>query len=121
MIETEQEYLDTLPDHARAWVREFTDYVRATYPGQDVTMFRQRPMFKLGRTYQEGYVMFTAAAAHFSAHSVDFDLVQAAKDSIPGSKGGKGSVSVRYTDESAKPALRAFVDAVMARHGVTPA
>lgn len=121
MIETEQDYLDTLPEHAQAWVREFTDYVRGTYPGQEVTMFRQRPMFKFGRSYQDGYVMFTAAAQHFSAHAVDFDLVQAAKDAIPGAKGGKGSVSVKYTAESAKPELRAFVDAVMARHGIAKA
>ncbi len=39
---------------------------------------------------------------------------------IPGAAGGKGSVSVKYGAESAKPALKAFVDAVMRRHQDDP-
>jgi hypothetical protein len=83
-------------------------------------MFRQTPMFKFGRSYLQGYVMFTAAQRHFAVHAVDFDLVEDARRSIPGARGGKGSVTVRYTAEDAKPALRAFVDAVMARHRDDP-
>jgi len=30
----------------------------------------------------------------------------------------KGSVSVKYANEAAKPALRAFVDEVLTRHGM---
>ena len=56
--------------------------------------------------------MFTAAAAHFSAHSVDFDLVQAAKDAIPGLEGrqGLGQREVHRRVREAR-APRAFVDA----------
>ena len=35
---------------------------------------------------------------------------------IPGAFGGKGSVSVQYANEAAKPQLLAF-DAVLERHG----
>ena len=75
-------------------------------------------MFKFGRSYHDGYVMFTAAKSHFAVHAVDFDLVQQARDATPGAAGGKGNVSVKYTNDSAKPSLRSFVDAVMARHGI---
>ena len=69
----------------------------------------------------DGYVMFTAAKSHFASHAIDFDLVQAARASIPGAGGGKGNVSVKYPNEAAKPALRSFIDAVMARHGIPSA
>jgi len=81
-------------------------------------MFRQTPMFKFGHSYLDGYVMFTAAKSHFATHAIDFDLVQAARASIPGAGGGKGNVSVKYPNDAAKPSLRSFVDAVMARHAI---
>jgi hypothetical protein len=121
VIETPQQYLDTVPEAGRPWLREFWEYVHATYPSQELTMFRQRPMFKFGRSYLDGYIMFTAAKSHFATHAIDFDLVQAARQSITGAGGGKGNVSVKYGNEAAKPALRWFVDAVMTRHGITPA
>ncbi|HKY13448.1 MAG TPA: hypothetical protein VJM33_00890 [Microthrixaceae bacterium] len=119
MIETPEQYLDAAPEIGQPWLREFWEYVRTKYPDQELTMFRQTPMFKFSRSYLEGYVMFTAAKAHFAVHAIDFDLVQQARESIPAAKGGKGNVAVKYTAEDAKPALREFVDAVMARHGFT--
>jgi hypothetical protein len=118
MIASPEEYLERAPEPAQPWLREFWAYVRATYPGLELTMFRQTPMFKFGRSYHDGYVMFTTARSHFATHAIDFDLVQQAKDSIPGAAGGKGNVSVNYANDSAKPALRSFIDAVMARHGI---
>jgi hypothetical protein len=118
VITTPDEYLANAPEEGRPWLREFWKYVSDTYPSQQLTMFRQTPMFKFGRSYHDGYVMFTAAKSHFATHAIDFDLVQRAKDAIPGSGGGKGNVSVKYANDSAKPALRDFVDAVMARHGI---
>ena len=121
MITTPDEYLAAAPELGRPWLREFWDHVHATYPGHELTMFRQTPMFKFGRSYQQGYVMFTAAKHHFAVHAIDFDLVSEARRTIPGAAGGKGNVSVKYGAESAKPALKAFVDAVIARHRDDPA
>jgi hypothetical protein len=121
VIETPQQYLDAVPEAGRPWLCEFWEYVQVTYPSQELTMFRQRPMFKFGHSYLDGYVMFTAAKSHFATHAIDFDLVQAARESITGAVGGKGNVSVKYPNQLAKPALRAFVDAVMDRHGIPPA
>lgn len=116
VITTPEEYLQAAPPPGQPWLREFWGYVHIAYPDQRLTMFRQTPMFKFGRSYQQGYVMFTAAKTHFAVHAVDFDLVELARSAIPGSKGGKGNVSVKYGAESAKPALKSFVDAVIKRH-----
>lgn len=120
MADTPEEYLANAPAVARPWLEELWDYVQTTYPGQKLTMFRGVPMFKLGGPYTDGYVMFTAARRHFAAHAVDFDLVERTRAAIPGAKGGKGSVAVKYKQEEAKPVLRRFVDLVMARHGIDP-
>jgi len=115
-ITTPQEYLDQAPEAGRAWLTEFWDHVRDRNADLELTMFRQTPMFKFGSSYRQGYVMFTTAKGHFSAHSVEFDLIAATKDAIPGAFGGKGCVSVKYPNEDAKPALKEYVDAVLARH-----
>ncbi len=75
-------------------------------------------MFKFEGTYLKGYVMFTAASKHFTAHAIDFDLIEAAKPRFPGARFGKGSIKIPFGDLAAKEPLREFVDVVMARHGV---
>lgn len=117
-LETPQDYLAAVPAVGRPWLTEFWGYVRRTYPSLELTMFRQTPMFKFDRSYLDGYLMFTAAAGHFAVHAIDFDLVERARTAIPGARGGKGSVAVRYSRREDWPALRDFVDAVMARHGI---
>jgi hypothetical protein len=116
-MDSPDEYYDSLAPVAREWVVEFVDDTAAHYPGVPLVMFRSVPMFKFTESYLKGYVMFTGAAKHFSAHAIDFDLVEAYKSRVP--KGGgtaKGCVQVPY-DESVKPVLREFVAEVMARHG----
>lgn len=117
VADSPQEYLAEAPEVARGWLQEFWAYVERVAPRLEVSMFRGVPMWKFADSYLKGYVMFTGAKGHFSAHAIDFDLVAAAQADIPGAFGGKGSVSVKYANEAAKPALFAFVDAVLARHG----
>nr|WP_300149953.1 hypothetical protein [Propionicimonas sp.] len=117
MAESPEEYLEQAPEAGRAWLEEFWAYVDQHAPRLEVTMFRGVPMYKFADSYLKGYVMFTAAKGHFSAHAIDFDLVAAAQSDIPGAFGGKGSVSVKYANEVAKPPLKQFVDAVLERHG----
>ena len=118
MAESPEEYLAAAPDAARPWLVEFWEHVRARNADLTLTMFRGVPMFKFGGAYnKDGYVMFTAAAKHFSVHSIEFDLVAAAQRDIAGAFGGKGAVSVKYANEDAKPALKAYVDEVLRRRG----
>lgn len=117
-LTTVTEYLASLPEPARGWVQEFVEDTAAHYPSVPPVMFRQRPMFKFGASYQQGYVMFTAAKAHFTVHSVEFDLIEQLKPRLPRAQFGKGSVKVRFADEAAKPVLREYVAAVMARHRI---
>lgn len=117
-LTTVAQYLDSLPEPARSWVTEFVDDTAAHYPSVPLVMFRQRPMFKFGASYQRGYVMFTAAKTHFTVHSVEFDLIEQLRHRLPTAQFGKGSVKVRFTDAAAKPILREYVAAVMSRHGI---
>jgi hypothetical protein len=117
-MSTVEEYLASLPEPARGWVTEFVDDTASHYPSVPPVMFRQRPMFKFGATYQQGYVMFTAAKTHFTVHSVEFDLIEQLKPRLPMAQFGKGSVKVRFADEAAKPILCEYVAAVMSRHGI---
>ncbi len=114
---TPRQYLDQAPEAGRPWLQEFWHYLAVRAPRLEPVMFRQVPMYRFEASYLKGYVMFTAAKGHFSVHAIDFDLVAAAQATIPGAFGGKGSVSVKYTNEGAKPALKEFVDVVLARHG----
>ena len=120
-MNTVEEYLASLPELARGWVSEFIDDTGAHYPSVPLVMFRQRPMFKFGASYQQGYVMFTAAKTHFTVHSVEFDLIQQLRPRLPKAQFGKGSVKVRFTDLAAKPILREYVAAVMDRHDIARA
>ena len=117
-MDAAEEYIASLPDDARAWMREFTAYVATHYPSVPYLMFRGRPMFKFEGTYLKGYVMFTAAAKHFTAHAIDFELIEDWKPRFPRASFGKGSIKIPYGDVASKEPLREFVDAVMARHGV---
>ena len=79
---------------------EFIDDTAAHYPSVPLIMFRQRPMFKFGRTYQQGYVMFTAAKAHFAVHSVEFDLIEAMQGAC------RRRASARAASRSGSPTRR---------------
>lgn len=118
MAESAAEYLESAPEQGQPWLREFWQYVEQHYPSVPPVMFRGVPMYKFEDSYLKGYVMFTAAKTHFATHAIDFDLVEATRKAIPEAAGGKGNVSVKYPNVDAKPALRDFVDAVMARHGI---
>lgn len=117
MTESPEQYLDAAPEPARPWLTEFWAYVADRAPGLEPVMFRQVPMYRFGDSYLKGYVMFTAAKGHFSVHALEFDLIAEAQKTIPGAFGGKGSVSVKYPNEAAKPALKALVDEVLTRNG----
>lgn len=116
MAESPQDYLEHAPEAGRAWLEDFWAHVENRAPRLHVIMFRGVPMWKFANSYLSGYVMFTAAKGHFSAHAIDFDLVAAARQDIAGAFGGKGSVSVKYPNAAAVPGLKRFVDAVLERH-----
>lgn len=116
--ESPEEYIAAQQPVAQEWLREFHDYVATHYPSVPPIMFRGVPMFRFEDSYLKGYVMFTAASKEMSAHAIDFDLVDAAKDAVGGSQPAKGCVKVKYTDDTSKPIVYEMVDAVMARHGI---
>ncbi len=110
MLTTPEQYLDSIEGPGRDWLQEFYDHMKRRHPDIAPVMFRQRPMYKVGKSY----VMFTAAASHFSVHTLNFELIEALKRDLPKAAYGKGCVKVRFTDKAALPALKALVDQAIA-------
>ncbi|MRG61669.1 hypothetical protein GE115_17560 [Agromyces sp. CFH 90414] len=117
VTESPEAYLRNAPEIGRPWLTEFWSYVDERAPRLSPIMFRQVPMYRFFDSYQKGYVMFTAAKDHFATHAIDFDLIAQAQADIPGAKGGKGNVAVKYSNVDAKPALKVLIDTVLERHG----
>lgn len=109
MIESLQAYIDSVPMPAKVWLEEFSAYMAETHPDIAPVMFRQRPMYKVGKSY----VMFTVAKDHFTFHTLNFELIEALKEKLPKASFGKGSAKVRFTDMDAKPVLKAMCDEVI--------
>lgn len=109
MLQSPQDYVDSLDGPGKVWLTEFLDYMRVRHPEIPPVMFRQRPMFKVGKSY----VMFTVAMAHFSLHTLNFELIEGLKASLPRAGYGKGCVKAKFTDEAAKPLLKAMIDEVV--------
>lgn len=84
--ETPEQYITAQQPEAQEWLREFHGYVADHYPSVPLIMFRGVPMFRFGDSYLTGYVMFTATKTEMSAHTIDFDLVDAAKAAVGGSQ-----------------------------------
>ncbi len=110
MITTPQEYIDSIAEPGKTWLIEFFDYMKLHHGEIKPVMFRQRPMYKVGKSY----VMFTAAKEYFSVHTLNFELIEEWKRQLPGAGNGKGCVNVRYTNIDAKPVLKAMCDKVIA-------
>jgi len=114
VITSRDEYLAAANEQGREWLSEFYQYMDTKYPDMPVTMFRQVPMYKFKRSYQDGYVMFTAASTHFSLHILDFELVEELKGTLKGASFGKGSIKVKYANKDLIPVLKQTIDKVIA-------
>lgn len=109
MLQTPQEYIESIPSPGKEWLEEFHEYMKTEHGEFQPVMFRQRPMFKVGKSY----LMFTAAKEHFTLHTLNFDLIEEVKAKLPRASFGKGSVKVKFSDVEAKPILKALCDEVM--------
>ncbi len=110
MITTPQEYIESIAGSGKEWLTEFFDYMAEHHSNIKPVMFRQRPMYKVGKSY----VMFTAAKDYFTMHTLNFDLIEELKRQLPGSGNGKGCVNIKYANTDAKPVLKAMCDRIVA-------
>lgn len=109
MFTTPEEYLQSLDSPGQAWLGEFLTYMSDRHRQLAPIMFRQRPMYKIGKSY----VLFSVAKEHFTVHTLNFDLIEALRTALPGADYGKGCVKVRFEHAGAKPALRDLIDRVV--------
>jgi hypothetical protein len=115
MIESFEEYIESVGEDGKNWLNEFYKYMKEKHPTNKVSMFRQRPMYKFGEKYTDGYVMFTIAKEHFTLHILDFELVEKAKTRIKKASFGKGSIKVKFSENDAIPELKKIIDETIKR------
>lgn len=109
MLNTPQDYVDSLEGAGKEWLKTFLDYMHAHHEDIPPIMFRQRPMYKVG----ESYILFSVAKMHFTVHTLNFALIEQTKAALPRAQYGKGSVKVKFTDMDARPVLMALCDEVI--------
>jgi uncharacterized protein YdhG (YjbR/CyaY superfamily) len=112
MLKTPQEYVDTLTGAGKEWLIEFLSYMDETHSSLKPIMYRQRPMYKIGKSY----VFFTVAKEHLTVHTLDFDIIEKMKTILPKADFGKGCVKVKFSDANAKPQLKAMCDEVVKKN-----
>jgi hypothetical protein len=115
MINTPEEYLDTLDGDAKEWLSEFYKYMEKKHKQYSVIMFRQRPMYKKETNYLKGYLMFTANPKHFSVHTLYFDIIEEMKTILPEAEFGKGCVKIKYKYINSKETLKKMCDKVIGK------
>lgn len=108
MLVTPQDYTQSLSSPGKNWLIEFMGYMQANHGNTAPVMFRQRPMYKFGKSY----ILFTVAKTHFTVHTLNFELIEALKPKLPSAAFGKGSVKVKFSDTGAKPLLKQLCDEV---------
>jgi uncharacterized protein YdhG (YjbR/CyaY superfamily) len=117
MIESFEEYLESVDAEGKHWLAEFHAYMGRKHPEFVISMFRQRPMYKFGEKYTDGYIMFTIAKEHFTLHILDFDLIERAKTRLPKASFGKGSIKIKFAEKKQIPELEKIIDEAIERHG----
>ena len=113
MINNIDEYLEASPDAGKEWLKEFLKYMNKKYPEYNLIMFRQCPMYKFGKSYLEGYIMFTTTKKHFVLHILDFEMIEEMKKRLKKAEFGKGCIKVKYDQVESIPLLKEVIDKVM--------
>lgn len=113
MMETRQQYIDSVSEQGKEWLLEFYNYMDSKYPMLEATIFRQRPMYKFKNSYLDGYIMFTIAKTHFTFHTLNFELIEEVKPKLPNADFGKGSIKVKFWDKEAVPILKKLCDKIV--------
>ena len=113
MINNIDEYLEASPDAGKEWLKEFLKYMNKKYPEYNLIMFSQCPMYKFGKSYLEGYIMFTTTKKHFVLHILDFEMIEEMKKKLSSADFGKGCIKVKYDHAENIPLLKKIIDRVM--------
>lgn len=108
---TVAEFIADLNEVQRAHVLPLLEYMRKTYPEWKEGLSYQMPVFRSGKQY----IGVSAATKHFSLHTLDFELIESAKEIFPKASFGKGCVKVNYNEPDPFPRLFALCDQIVAR------
>jgi len=90
LINSIQDYRETLDDLGKEWLDYVMDYLTNTHNAYDLILFYKRPVLKINR---EIFLMLGGGKNHFSIYTTDFDYVEMIKaEKIIDLKFGKSAI-----------------------------
>ncbi len=112
------EYLDGLVGDAREWTAYFVDYMRKKHPDIEELMYYGVPTFRPVAGDKLKFISFSAANAHLSMHTLDFDYIAQLQKRLKKPGKGKGCVNVPYQNTEERVLLEEAIEELVARmHG----
>ena len=101
MVTSIDEYVNSFEGEKKAWLETFIAFMRDNYPDIPEKISYQIPTFKWDRMY----IAFSVASKHFTFHTLDFEMIEEIKPSLPEATFGKGSAKIPFHYKAAMPVL----------------
>ena len=98
-IRSVEEYLDSLNENGKIYVKRFMEFMVQEYPQYTVRISFSMPMWWKGEKMKEGYTAVSAAGNHVTVHFSDEAFVRSLGEQFPDCKTGKRCINIRYQDE----------------------
>ena len=108
-------YLATLAGDARDWMAHFVNYMRERHPECGELLYFGVPTYRPVPGDRRKFVAFSAATAHLSMHTLDFDFVTGLRGRLKKPGRGKGCVNVPFRNPDERAVLEGAIDELVAR------
>ncbi len=108
-------YLAGLEGEARDWTAHFVDYMRERHPECEELLYYGTPTYRPVPGDKQKFIAFSAADAHLSMHTLDFDFIVELRGRLKKPGKGKGCVNVPYKNENERGALEQAIEDLIAR------
>lgn len=95
-----EEYIDSLSEEGKKYVKWFVEFMEEEYPQLKAKISFSMPMWWKGEKMRDGYVAVSAAKNHVSIHFSDENFVGFLCERLPDSKRGKRCVNICYRDDA---------------------
>lgn len=119
MATTVDEFVSAYDGEAREWLDIFVTFMRQNFPEAQEVISYQIPTWKFPG--KKMYIAVSLAKAHFTFHTLDFDMIEELKGLLPKAQFGKGSAKVPYSERQSIPILFDMARKIAARHKASAA
>jgi len=105
-------FLNEQTESAKARFMPLLSHMRKNHPELKDQLYYGMPAWRKGKY---DFIAFSFHAAHFTLHTLDFEVLATLKTRHPKAKFGKGSYQIRYQDEAAAAELPSILDELAVR------